>query len=284
MSVIRSVVILTSEPMARCWFVVSLILLSLSIASAQNPPQSDPRAVALATQAMFALTNGIAVNDVTLSGNAVWTPGTEGQSGTATAYAKNDIASRLDLVLKGESRTELRSSEGAFPRGAWISADGKTTPSASHNCWTDAAWFFPALTSLSAVNRTSISNSPAKLVLIYVGLETRDDRPVQHIRSYQYLVGKTPRESLHVQEMSTVDYYLDAQTLVPLSLGFSVHPDNDASTNVAVEVEFSDYQQVKGILVPFHITKRWQGNPLLDLTVTNVAVNSGLPDNLFSSR
>ena len=58
--------------------------------------------------------------------------------------------------------------------------------------------------------------------------------------------------------------------------------DDDASTNIAVEIDFSNYQLVNGILVPFHITKVWQGNPLLDFTVTNMAVNSGLPDSLFS--
>jgi hypothetical protein len=60
--------------MARCGFAVPLILLLVSVASAQIPPQSDPRAVSLATQAMTALMNGVAVGDVTLSGNAVWTP------------------------------------------------------------------------------------------------------------------------------------------------------------------------------------------------------------------
>jgi hypothetical protein len=262
--------------MARCGFAAPLILVLVSVVFGENTPQSDPRAVSLATQAMSALMNGVAVSDVTLSGNAVWNSGTSAESGTATAYAKTNVSSRLDLTLPSSKRSELRSSVGGSPRGAWINGSGKLTLSAVHNCWTDAVWFFPGLTSFSALN------SDATLVLVYVGLETRNDRSVQHIQSYRYLANAAPRKTAFTQKMSTVDYYLDAQTSVPLSITFNTHPDNDASTNIAVEVDYSGYQQTHGILVPFHITKLWQGNPLLDFTVTNVAVNSGLPYSLFS--
>jgi hypothetical protein len=270
--------------MARCGFAAPLILVLVSVVFAENTPQSDPRAVSLATQAMSALMNGVAVSDVTLSGNAVWNSGANAESGTATAHAKTNVSSRLDLILPSGKRSELRNSVGGFPRGAWINGSGKLTLSSVHNCWTDAVWFFPGLTSLSAANSGRFRSSQAKLVLVYVGLETRNNRSVQHIQSYQYLASTVPQKTAFTQKMSTVDYYLDAQTLVPLSVTFSAHPDNDASTDIAVEVDYSDYQQTHGILVPFHITKLWQGNPLLDVTVTNVAINSGLPNSLFSTR
>jgi hypothetical protein len=123
-----------------------------------------------------------------------------------------------------------------------------------------------------------------EVVWVYVGLETRNDRSVQHIQSYKHVASKIPREAVFTKKMSTVDYYLDAPTLVPLSIAFTAHPDNEPSTNIAVEVEFSDYQLAKGVLVPFHITKLWQGNPLLDFTVTRVAINSALSDSLFSTH
>jgi hypothetical protein len=262
--------------MARCRFAVPLILLLASVVLAQTPPQSDPQAVAFATQSIAALTNGTAIADVTLSGNAIWTSGTNTESGTTTAYGKTSVESRLDLALSGGNRSELRNSTGGSPQGAWINASGQSAPSGPQNCWTDAVWFFPALTALSAVN------SDPTLVLIYVGLETQNGRSVQHIQSYHYVASKVPKVTIFTQQMSTVEYFLDSQTLVPLSIRFNAHPDDDASTNIAVEVDFSNYQQVNGIQVPFHVTKLWQGNPLLDFTVTNAVVNSGLPDSLFS--
>jgi hypothetical protein len=262
--------------MARYWFGVSLILLVVSAVLAQGSPQSDPQAVSYANQAMTALLNGVVVTDVTLSGNAVWTSGTDSETGTATAYGKTNVESRLDLALSGGNRSELRNSTGGSPQGAWINAGGQSTPSASQNCWTDAVWFFPALTSLSAVN------TDPTLVMVYVGLETQNGRPVQHLQSYHYIASRLSKVTTFTQQMSTVDYFLDAQTLVPLSITFNAHPDDDATTNIAVEVDYSSYQLVNGILIPFHVTKLWQGNPLLDFRVINVVVNSGLTDSLFS--
>jgi hypothetical protein len=262
--------------MARCRFAVPLILLLASVSSAQSPPQSDPQAVALATQAMTAVTNGVAISDVTLSGNAVWTSGTDSESGTVTAYGKTNAESRLDLVLSSGNRSELRNSADGSPQGAWINTSGQSTPSALQNCWTDAVWFFPALTSLSTVN------PDPTLVLIYIGQETQNGRSVQHIQSYHYVASKFPKMTTFAQQMSTVDYFLDSQTFVPMSITFNAHPDDDATTNISVEVDFSNYQLVNGVLVPFHVTKLWQGNRLLDFNVTSVVVNSGLPDSLFS--
>jgi hypothetical protein len=80
--------------MARCVLGVPLILLVLSLASAETPPQSDPQALTFATQSL--LTNGTAIVDVTLSRNAIWTSGTNTESGTDTAYGKTDVDRRLD--------------------------------------------------------------------------------------------------------------------------------------------------------------------------------------------
>ena len=51
--------------MARCVFGVPLVLLLGSVASAQNPTQSGPQAVALPSQAIAAITNGAGITDVT---------------------------------------------------------------------------------------------------------------------------------------------------------------------------------------------------------------------------
>lgn len=50
--------------MPRCCFAVPLVLLLVSIASAQNLPQSDPQAVTFASQSIAALTRGSAISDV----------------------------------------------------------------------------------------------------------------------------------------------------------------------------------------------------------------------------
>src|ERR1017187_4948559 len=50
-------------------------------------PVSDPHALALAAQAIAALTHGIAVTDVTLTGTATWTAGSDMSAGQGSAAA-----------------------------------------------------------------------------------------------------------------------------------------------------------------------------------------------------
>jgi hypothetical protein len=124
--------------MARCVFGAPLIPLLVSVTSAQNPPQSNPQAVSFASQSIAALTGGNPVSDVTLSGNAIWTFGTDSETGTATAYGKTNAESQLDLAISGGNRSELRNGTGGSPQDAWINASGQSSPCASLNCWTDA--------------------------------------------------------------------------------------------------------------------------------------------------
>lgn len=133
--------------------VLSLLLSSLPVLCQGQPPQSDAQAVALATQAIAALTGSTVVGDVTLTGNATWIAGSDVETGPVTLLAKGTGESRVDLTLSGGTRTEIRNDiAGPFPQGAFIDNGGGQQPRAMHNCWTSASWFFPALSLLSAVS------------------------------------------------------------------------------------------------------------------------------------
>jgi hypothetical protein len=258
--------------MARYRFGISLILLLVSIASAQNQPQSDPQAVTLASKSIAALTGGNAISDVTITGNVTWSGGPTPETGTAALLASGTGESRMSLALPSGTRTEIRDASTGVAQGKWIAQSGASGLFASQNCATDAVWFFPALGSLAA--------GPG-VVLVYVGQETRNGVAVQHIQSYVYQPnpdGASPSP----QELSTIDFYLDPITLLPLAINFNVHPDNNAGTNLPVEVDFSDYQVLNGVLVPTHIQRSLQGNLLVDITISGASFNIGLPLSDFS--
>jgi len=262
-----------------CWSLQSflLVLVSSTLLFSQGQPQSDPQAVSLATQAMAALTNGVAVSDATLTGNVIWTSGSDNETGGAVAYVKGATESRIDLTLSGGNRSDIRNSSNASsPAGEWDDASGNANPYAFQNCWTDSGWFFPPLSSLS------VAGTDPTLILVYIGLEQRSGVSVQHVQAYRYIASKRASTTTFDQQMSTADYYLNATSLLPVAITFNAHPDSDASTNIAVEIDFSNYQNVNGIQTPFHIQKIWQGNVLLDLTVTSAVFNSGLSDSLFA--
>lgn len=248
-----------------------LLLFALAVSKlvlAQTQPPSDPQAVTLAAQSIAALTGGVTITDITLTGTGTWN-GTD--SGPATMQALGVGESRIDLALSGGTRSEIRDSQTGSALGQWIAPNNTSGAFAMQNCWTDAVWFFPALSSLAA---------GPNVVLVYVGQESRNGTAVQHIQSYQFLAGQFPSPT--PQQLSTIDFYLDASTSLPVAVTFNVHPDNDASTNLPVEIDFSNYQNIGGALVPLHIQRYLQGNPLMDLVVSNATFNTGLTLSAFT--
>ena len=54
------------------------------------------------------------------------------------------------------------------------------------------------------------------------------------------------------------------------------HPDDDAMTNLPVEIQFSNYQATQGVQTPSKVLEFIQGTQALTLTVNSVAVNSSV--------
>jgi len=238
---------------------------------AQNRPASDPRAISLAQQSIAALTRGGTLSDVTLNTNVTSTVGSDYDTGNATFYVKGTSESRVDFNLNTSgTRSDVRHLANGAPAGAWATNGGTPTPFAPHNCFTDASWFFPTLTSLSqTANR--------KFVFSYVAREKHGGVDTQHIRVYQWSAKGAPSAVL-----STMEFYIDPVSFLPIAIGFQSHPDNSMGTNLPTEIDFVNYQSVNGFQVPYHFLKIFGGGVVLDVTVTNASVNSGLPDSLFT--
>jgi hypothetical protein len=238
-------------------------------------PASDPQAVALAAQALAALGNA-QVNDATLSGTVTRTVGPDVETGTLTLKARASVQSRIDLNLQDGTVSEIRTtaSDGS-PAGSWIS-NGTAHPMASHNCLTDAAWFFPRLSVLNIQALTSNS------ILKYVGQEMRGGRSVQHLAYFVQPPGGNLRDL--AQHLTTEDIYLDGSSLLVVAITYNEHPDNNALVDIPVELDFSDYRLVNGIQIPFHIQKTFNGNLLLDISVQSAVLNSGLTNSDFSAQ
>jgi len=221
------------------------------------------------------MTGGLPLADATLTGNAVWIAGSDKEVGTVTLLSKGTGESRMDLTLSDGPRTEIRNDSGAYPQGASAGVDGKLEPAAMHNCWNNASWFFPSLSFLSAT-------SDPTLVFAYVGQENRYGITVEHIQVYRYLTAK--RESMIdlTRVLSMADFYLDAASLLPVAIVFNGHPDDDALTNIAMEVDFYNYQAIDGIQVPMHIQKLISNGLALDVAFTGAAFNTGLSDSFFA--
>lgn len=235
-------------------------------------PPSDPQALAFAAKAVSGLIGQQSITSVALTGETTWFAG-ESESGSASLKALGTNESRIDLALPDGTRTEIRDASAGTAQGKWVNPDGSTGMFAGQNTMTDAVWFFPALGSLAA---------GLNVVLSYVGLETRNGESVQHLRSYVFQPAPSAGTVTAAQRLCQMDYYLDASSALPVALTFSQHPDDNASIDLQVEVDFSDYQKLSGVELPMHIRKSMNGAVVLDITVTGATFNSGLTLSDFS--
>ena len=263
--------------MARFAVLVSLVTVLFGRLLAQTTPVSDPQALSLVAQSVAAMTGKAAITDVTITGNASWIAGSDRRSGSATLMARGTAESRVDLNLSGGTRSEIRNDAAGFPQGATIRADGTLIPSALHNCWINASWFFPAL---SFLNATSDRN----LIFSYIGAENRAGVNVFHLRVFRYLAGQSPTQIALTRRLSAMDIYLDATSLLPRAFLFTRHSEDDALTDIAIAIVFSNYQTVNGVQVPLRVQRLVQNGLAVDLVLTGVTLNSGLPDSLFPVR
>lgn len=250
-----------------------LAICALGQTVSQPVPTSDPQALSLAQKSMAALTGGTPITDVTISSNVTSFVGSDNETGTATLRAKGVAESRIDLRLPNGSRSEVRGAANGIPVGAWSTNGGASTAIPLHNAWIDAAWFFPPLSSLS-------QTANPQFVFVYVGQEQHGGLSVQHIRSYQ-VPASAATDSL-VSSLSTMDFYLDPSSYLPLALGFNLHADKNIGVSVPVEVRFANYQVVNGTQVAFHFQQIMNGSLILDAIVTSAALNTGLLDSAFT--
>lgn len=181
--------------------------------------------------------------------------------------ATGAFTSRIDISTQNGTLSVLRSSDNSGHQiGSWIRAGTTSHPIAQHNCWTDASWFFPALSLLSQY-------SDPTLVFTDIGQELRNGASVEHVRVHRVVVNKTANMTALIARLSTVDYYLDASTAVPVAMTFFDHPNTDALTNLAVEVDFSNFQLVGSRIVPFGITRLQNGSVQFQISITSAALN-----------
>lgn len=260
-------------PLAYLGFLVFSPLGTGQTPGTTTPATSDAAAVLLAQKSIAALTKGNSVVDVTLTANVTSIFGSDNEIGTGTFSAKGTMQSRVELRLSGGTRTDVRSVTNGSPAGAWGKDGAPPTAYANHNCWTDAAWFFPALSSL-------MQTSNPNFIFKYIGQEQHGGVATQHIRVFQ----TDQQDNGTLQRLSTSDFYLDTNSAMPVAVGSYAHADSDMNIDILSEVRFANYQTVSGIRVPFHLQRMFNGGVVLDVIVTGVTLNTGLLDRSFILR
>jgi hypothetical protein len=255
-------------------FALGLVVLSCIFALPAAAQQTsttvvtqNPTAMSLARNSVAVLSGSGQISDITLTGSATRTAGSDIETGSITLKALGNPNSRFDFVSTSGTSSEIRNASGGPPQGSWISPDGVSHAMAGHNTFTDAAWFVPELTVISQLSNPN-------LIVSYVGQETRAGAAVQHLHFAIQSASTDPTGFF--EGLSAEDVYLDASTYLPVALIFNTHPDNDAGTNISVEIDYSSYQPVNGVQIPFHVQKFLNGSLFLDVAIQSAELNSGI--------
>jgi hypothetical protein len=252
------------------------ILSSSPRLNSQQSTAPAPQASTLLSSAFAALVGNQSVQDVTLTGTARRIAGPDDESGTVVLKATSDGHSRMDLNLSGGTRSEIRSLDSSGnPLGAWSGPDGVQHAISFHNLLTDSSWFFSGLTLAHITSSQSI-------VETYIGQETLNGQAVLHISIVQSLSNSSGQTATLLQHLTQMDIFLDPTTHLPAATSISIHPDNDAGLDIPVQIQFSNYQSVNGVQIPFHIQKFINNSLALDLQVQSAALNSGLSASAFA--
>jgi hypothetical protein len=243
-------------------------------AAAQQSASSSPQAAQLLRQALTAIGASTPLTDVTLSGSAHYIAGGDDETGTATVKAMAG-ASRIDLNLSSGPRSEVVNAS-ASPAGTWSGPDGVAHAMVFHNLLTDPAWFFPAFPISHGLS--------VGYMATYVGHEDHDGQAVEHLTTAQTFTIRPFAGAPTIAHLSQMDFFIDSTTLLPTAVTFNIHPDDDASLDIPIEVRFSDYRVVNGVQVPFHVQKFLNNGLILDLQFTTAVLNTGLSASQFGVR
>jgi hypothetical protein len=245
--------------------VVSTVVLSKASFAATNQPQQGSSGITWAQEAMAALTGGTPVSGVTLNGSVTWSLGNNQGTGTVSLQSSGNTSSQVQLTTTLGNRSETRSwaSDGSGPLGQWTDLNGQPHNMPQFNCWTDAVWFYPALSMLS-------DYADPSMVYVDLGPTQYNGQNVEHIQAYRTMSSLPQTMQQQLQLLSTVDYYLASQTALPVAMHFSTHGNADQNVSIPVDIVFSQYQLVQGVQTPYQITRMLNGSPLYQITISSV--------------
>ena len=229
-----------------------------------SPAQGNP--LAIITQLSQAISGGLPVTKISLSGTATVYAGSITDTGSASLYADltGKVTTQLSLDKLG-ARTETLTA-GPLSPCSYSGADGVSHIGNGLNCWRPTAWFFPALSLQPSSILTAVSTSDLGRGL--VGGST-----YRHLQSQLVMPSLNAAAASQLAKESTADIGLDTTSFLPAVMTYTTRPDSGAATLLLVAVHYSNYQNVSGVQIPFHIERYVNGSLQLSITLSSAQIN-----------
>lgn len=246
-------------------FRLALVLVSACVsvaAFAQTEAQRDPKALALLTQSITAMGGSVPADSVA-TGTATVTAGSTNETGTIRILTRGAEQSLENISTDTVKRKAI------YSRGLASEQVGPTaTASSLELASTTQSLVFPLPFLARAL-------SDPTFAVTYIGSGTLAGKTVNHLRVSQSF---TNSKLQHLTTFSQRDVWLDATSGLPVAASWTRRAARGAEYGIPVEIMFSDYRSVGGILYPFHMNIFFNGTPWAVAAVQQVNFNTGLND------
>jgi outer membrane lipoprotein-sorting protein len=224
-------------------------------------PQRDSQAVALLQQAIATMATTVPT-DSSATGTVTVVEGSTTQNGSIQILTLGTSQTAETLTLPDGQRQVIYSNGNAME----ISGSQSVNPPLQLIV-TDQSADFPLPLIVSVLNNSDET-------LHYIGAETLNGASVQHVRVWNTFASIAPLQAL--ASFSTRDFWFDATSGLPLKIAYSRQAGGGAVPSFPVELTYSNYTKVNGVLYPFQINKSYNGTPWQTITIQSVAFNTGL--------
>ena len=208
-----------------------------------------------------------------LSGSASWVAGSQNDSGTISVQIAADGRTGETWSFSNISHTYTQSATdlAGFARTCtYTDGNQKQQTTSWLDCQRGVPWFLPSFAlqpgfnaAVTVSNLTDVSDVASGLVkLRYASTLTMPGN-----------ASKAASEGIaRVQTGTAVTVYYDAQTALPSKLVYATALDDDASRSIETAVQFSDYRNESGYMIPHHIQRFLQRTLQVDWTVSSVTI------------
>lgn len=250
---------------------VVTVLLACVVSVAAQGPQRDPSAIAFLSQAVTAAGGSSAIGpiqDFTAQGTITHNWDDNPEQGQLTVKSRGLSQFRIDsVVAEGTWSWVINGNSGqlAFPNGT-------LTPIPYHNTINVGNLTLPICEVNAALSDLTTS-------VIDMGTVQFGSGQAREIR-IQQTFGSAPTGWR--SKLTRRDYFFDPSSFSLLEVQDIEHPQNDGVNGPLKHVlDFSNYQTVNAVAVPFSVTETVAGQQTWTLQLSSIAFNTGLSDSDF---
>jgi hypothetical protein len=204
--------------------------------------------------------------DSVATGTVTITAGSTTESGTIRIQTRGTDQSAESLTTPSISRAVVYSHGDAKEMAGTVIAQPSLELAVSSQ-----STAFPLVFLARALADTSFG-------LSYLGMETVDGATANHVGLWQSFANSKLQ---HLAEFSKRDIWLDAASGFPIRIAYTSRAARGAVYGMPIELHFSDFRNVGGVLYPFQINKLMNGMPWGVITIQQVTFNNGLTDSNF---